>query len=75
MPYLDVQVNGYTGRTCFASIDFVHGYWQLHLHTESNTACGIIKPQSVYASARVLPELANSDAHLLYYAIPAYYHL
>ena len=38
MPHLDSEVSGFAGSTCFASLEFVSGYWQLPFHPESYTA-------------------------------------
>ena len=39
------------------------GFWQLSLHLDSYSACGIVTPKRVIASKRVLPGLANATAH------------
>lgn len=62
MPHLESEVHDFAGSTCFASLDFVSGYWQLPLHPESYAACGIITPKGVVASRRVLPGLANATS-------------
>jgi len=38
----------------------VSGYWQLPLHPDSYSACGVIKPRGVLISKRVLQGLANA---------------
>lgn len=62
MPNLDAEMVDFSGSPCFASLDFVSGYWQLPLETESYSACGIMTPNRVYSSRKVPPGLANSAA-------------
>ena len=62
MPHIDSEIRDFAGSTCFACLDFVSGYWQLPVHPESYTACGIVTPRGVVASTRVLPGLANATA-------------
>jgi len=63
MPHLDSEVMDFAGSTCFASLDFVSAYWQLPLHPESYSKCGIFTPKTVLASKRVLPGLANATSY------------
>jgi len=63
MPHLDSEVFDFAGSRCFASIDFVSGYWQLPLHPDSYTRCGVVTPRGVVISKRVLPGLANACAY------------
>ncbi len=63
MPHPDSEVNDFAGSTCFATVDFVSGYWQLPLHEDSIDACGIVTPEGVYASKRVLQGLANATSY------------
>lgn len=63
MPHLDSEVTDFAGSTCFASLDFVSAYWQLPLHPDSYTACGIVTPKKVLVSKRVLPGLANATSY------------
>ena len=63
MPHLDSEVFGFTGSSCFASLHFVSGYWQLSLHQDSYTACGVVTPRAVVISKRVLQGLANAVAY------------
>lgn len=63
MPNLDAEVADFSSSNCFAVLDFVFGYWQLPLHPDSYTACGIVTPHGIYTSKRVLPGLANATAH------------
>lgn len=62
MPHLDSEVQDFSGSTCFAGLDFVSGYWQLPVHPDSYTSCGIVTPRGVVASKRVLPGLANATS-------------
>ncbi len=52
----------FSGSTCFATIDFVSGYWQLPFHSDSYGLCGIPTPNGVVASKRVLPGLCNTTS-------------
>lgn len=63
MPHLGSEIQDFAGSKCFASIEFVSAYWQLPLHVESYTACGVVTPKGVVASKRVLPGLANAGAY------------
>jgi len=63
MPHLESELLDFGGSNCFASLDFVSAYWQLPLHPDSYTACGIVTPRAVLASKRVLPGLANATAY------------
>lgn len=63
MPHLDSEVMDFAGSTCYASLDFVSAYWQLPLHSESYSACGIVTPKSVLASKWVLPGLAHATSY------------
>eukprot|EP00171_Calliarthron_tuberculosum_P020891 IDg20891t1 len=63
MPHLESELQDFRGATCFASIDFVSGYWQLPLHPESYKHCGIITPRGVFVSKRVLQGLTNAVSH------------
>ena len=60
MPHLDSEVQDFSGSNCFASLDFVSGYWQLPLHPDSYSACGVVTPRGVVISKRVLQGLANA---------------
>ena len=62
MPHLDSEVQDFAGSSCFASLDFCSGYWQLPIHPDSYTACGIVCPQGTYSSTRVLQGLKNATA-------------
>ena len=62
MPDLDAEMVDFAESDCFCSLDFVSGYWQLPLHSDSYSACGIITPRGVYTSRRVFPGLANAVA-------------
>ena len=63
MPHLNSEVNDFAKSSCFSSLDFVSGYWQLPLEEESQSACGVVTPFGVVASKRVLPGLANATAY------------
>lgn len=63
MPHIDSELQDLSGSTCFASIDFVSGYWQLPVHPDSRDACGIVTPNGVYSSTRVLQGLTNATSH------------
>lgn len=63
MPHLDSEIQDFGGSTCFATLDFVSGYWQLPLHEDSYTACGVVTPKGVYASRHILPGLAQATSY------------
>ena len=63
MPHLDSEISDFAGSTCFAILDFVSGYWQLPLHPDSYSLCGVVTPKGVVASKRVLPGLANATSY------------
>ena len=63
MPNLESEINDFKGSTCYASLDFVSGYWQMPLHPGSYSSCGVITPKGVVASTRVLPGLENACAY------------
>ena len=63
MPHLDAEMGDFAGSTCFASLDFCQGYWQLPIHPESYNACGIVAPHGTYSSKRTLPGLTNATAY------------
>ena len=63
MPHLESEILDFANSTCFAILDFVSAYWQLPLHPDSYTACGVVTPRGVVASKRVLPGLANATAY------------
>lgn len=63
MNHLDSEIQGFGGSTCFATLDFASGYWQLPLQGDSYTARGVVTPKGVYASRRVLPGLANATSY------------
>jgi len=60
MPHLDGEVFDFAGSNCFASFDFVSGYWQLPLHPDSYISCFVVAPRGVVISKRVLQGLANA---------------
>ena len=62
MPNSDVELLDFAGSSFFATLDFVSGYWQLPIHPDSYSSCGIVTPTGVYCSKRVLPGLANATA-------------
>ena len=63
MPHLDSEILDFQGSTCFAVLDFVEAYWQLPLHPDSYTLCGILCPKGVVVSRRVLPGLVNATSY------------
>ena len=63
MPHLDSEVMDFAGSNNFASLDFVSAYWQMPLDPDSYSACGIVTPEAVLASKRVLPGLANATSY------------
>lgn len=63
MPHLDSEMRDFAESSCFASLDFCQGYWQLPVHPDSYDACGIVAPHGTYSSKRTLPGLTNATAH------------
>lgn len=63
MPHLDSEIHDFAGSTCFATMDFVSGYWQLPIHPDSYEACGIVCPNGTYSSPRTLPGLSNATGY------------
>lgn len=63
MPNLDAELQDFAGSTCFASLDFCSGYWQLPMHQDSYNACGVICPNGTYSSTRVLQGLTNAVSY------------
>lgn len=63
MPNLDSEMLDFAGSTCFAAIDFVASYWQMPIHPDSENLCGIVTPNGVYSSSRVLHGLTNAVSH------------
>ena len=59
MPHLDSEILDFKGSVCFAVLDFVSAYWQLHLHPDSYQTCGIVGPKGVIVSKRVLPDATS----------------
>lgn len=54
MPNLEAELTDFGGKTCFAATDFCNDYWQIPLDRDSRDACGIISPQGVFTSTKVL---------------------
>ena len=63
MPHLDSEMQDFSGAVFFAVIDFVSGYWQLPLHGDSVDTCGVVCPNGVNSSTRVLQGLTNAAPH------------
>ncbi len=63
MPHLYSKIYDFAGSTCFAVLEFVSGYWQLPVDQDSQDACGIVTPNGVYSSTRVLQGLTNATSH------------
>lgn len=59
MYHLDSELQDFAGSKLFAVLDFVSGYWQLPIHPLCYTLCGIVTPNGVYSSTRVLQGLTN----------------
>lgn len=68
----DAEMQDFEGHDYFASVDFVLGYWQLPLHPESYDKCGIVCPNGIYFSTRVLHGLQNAAAHFQSSAEPLF---
>ena len=63
MPHIESELSDLAGSTCFAKLDFVSGYWQIPVHPNSQDYCGIVTPNGVYTSTRVLQGLTNATSH------------
>ena len=63
MPHIDSEAQDFAGSKCFAVLDFCSGYWQLPVHSDSYGSCGIVCPNGVYSSTRVLPGLTNETCY------------
>ena len=63
MPHIDSEIYDLSDAKCFAKLDFVSGYWQLPVHEDSQENCGIVTPNGVYSSTRVLQGLTNATSH------------
>lgn len=63
MPHIDSEVYDFSGSDCFATVDFVSGYWQLPLDKESRAAHSIITPNGVYSPTRTQQGATNSVAN------------
>ena len=63
MPNIDSALSQISGATCFASLDFCHGYWQLSLDRASQECQSFICPDGVYSPTRVLHGQTNALAH------------
>jgi Reverse transcriptase (RNA-dependent DNA polymerase) len=48
----------------FATLDFCQGYWQIHLHKDSQDCQSFITPDGVYTPTRVLHGTRNATQHL-----------
>ena len=57
---VDAEMQDFFKSSCFAILDFASGYWRLPVHQDSITKCGIVTPNEVYASTRVLQGLTNA---------------
>ena len=75
MPHLESELLDFKGSAVFAVLDFVSAFWQLPLHPESYTTCGIVGPKGVVASKRVLPGMANASAYFQRTVEPLFYTL
>jgi len=61
MPHLESECVDFAGSTCFASIDFCSGYWQLPLHKDSQSALSFITHEGVWQPTRT-PQGAKNSA-------------
>ena len=53
VPHLDSEISRLAGSACFTTLDFVSGYWQLPLQSDSYSLCGVVTPKGLVASKRV----------------------
>jgi hypothetical protein len=54
MPNLQDELHDLHGSEVFATLDFCQGYWQIHLHKDSQDCQSFITPDGVYTPTRVL---------------------
>lgn len=64
MPILEQELTKLADSRFYANFDFVHSYWQLPLHPESQECQSFITPDGVYSPTRVLHGTTNAVTHL-----------
>jgi len=75
MPHIESELSDMAGSTCFASIDFPSGYWQLPLHEDSQeylsfaTANRIIQPTRCTQGAKNCTANFQSKVEPLFHKI------
>ena len=63
MPHIDSEVVDFWNSDCFATVDFVSGYWQLSLDANPQAAHSIVTPNGIYAPTRTQQGAVNSVAN------------
>ena len=63
MPNMDTVLSNVRKSTCFASLDFCHGFWQLPLASQSQECQSFICPDGVFTPTRVLHGQVNAVAY------------
>lgn len=64
MPILEQELTKLSNARFFANFDFVHSYWQLPLHEESQSSQSFITPDGVFSPTRVPHGTTNAVTHL-----------
>ena len=60
MPNLESEIGDMRDSTCYASIDFPSGFWQLPLAEQSQPLYGFITDSAVYMPTRTIQGGSNS---------------
>lgn len=63
MPVIEAERIDLPGSKQFASLNFCSSYWKCSLDSESYATCGIIAPQGIFVSTRVLHGLKNASSY------------
>lgn len=61
--HIDPEVQDFSGDSYFPLMGFIAAYWQIAMHPASVDLVGIVTPNRVLGSKRVLQGLANSVIH------------
>lgn len=63
MPHMEAETKDFPGSQCFASTDFVSGYWQLPLGRALWEKCGVVTPTGAAASTRVVLPCIHDESN------------
>jgi hypothetical protein len=64
MPSVQDELHDLHGSEVFATLDFCQGYWQIHLHKDSQDSQSFITPDGLYTPTLVLHGTRNASQHL-----------